>query len=121
MADPSTHAASSAKRFGGKPEDYTHIHHWFDQTKGSWCDQRHRAVLHSSFGIELAIQVFGQTFRRKSDNRAVPTRWVGEQHVIEDCGFVPSIQDWLEDLPLKEWMRRGARAFVREFNLANHE
>jgi hypothetical protein len=117
MADASAHAASSAKRFGGQPDDYLFLHQWFDSTKSAWCDQRHRAVLHSSFGIELAIQVFGQTFRRKSDNRAIPTRWIGEQHINEDCGFVPTLEDWLGALPLKDWMARGARKFVREFTL----
>ena len=117
MADPAHHAISSAKRWGGKPEDYEHIHQWFDSTKIAWADPRHRSVLHSTFGIGLAIQVFGQTFRRKSDGRAVPTRWVGEQHVQEDCGFIPTLEDWLGKLPLEEWMRNGAVKFARSFKL----
>ena len=35
MAHPILHSKSSAKKFGGKPEDYLHIHNWFDETK-SW-------------------------------------------------------------------------------------
>ena len=117
MADPYHHAVSSARSHGGVPDDYLHIHQWFDQTKAAWVDQRHRAVLHSTFGIQLAIQVFGQTFRRKSDGRAVPVRWIGEQHVREDCGFIPTLEDWLGELPMKDWMRKGARKFSDTFKV----
>jgi hypothetical protein len=117
MADAYTHAQSSARRFGGKWEDYIEIHRWFDSTKVVWADQRHRAVLHSAFGIGIALQVFGQIIFRKSDNVSVPVRWIGEQHVQEDCGFIPSLQDWLQDLPMKDWMHKGARKFVRTFTL----
>jgi len=118
MADAAHHAKSSAKLYGGEWQDYLHIHRWFDATKITWCDQRHRAILHSAFGVDLAIQVFGQVFKRASDGREVPVRWIGEQHVREDCGFIPSVQDWLGELPVKEWMVRGARTFVRKFQLA---
>ena len=30
---PILHAKSSVKKFGGKWEDYIHIHNWFDETK----------------------------------------------------------------------------------------
>ncbi len=31
-----------------------------------------------------------------SDGREVPVRYIGEQHVKEDCGgIVPSLSDWL--------------------------
>ena len=33
MTHPLFHNNSSAKRFGGKPEDYIAIHDWFDETK----------------------------------------------------------------------------------------
>jgi hypothetical protein len=117
MADAYDHARSSAKKWGGTPEDYLAVHQWFDSTKTAWCDQRHRAVLHSSFGIGLAIQIFGQTIRRTSDGRAISVRLIGEQHIREDCGFVPSIEQWLSKLPMEEWMYRGARTFVRELQL----
>ncbi len=31
MAHPNLHAKSSAKKFGGKPEDYIHLHEWLDE------------------------------------------------------------------------------------------
>lgn len=119
MADPWHHAVSSARRYGGVPEDYLHIHRWFDQTKHAWVDQRHRAILHNTFGIELCIQVHGQVFKRASDGREVPTRWIGEQHVQEDLGFVPTLDQWLGALPMTDWMRKGARKFTRTFNIAD--
>ena len=33
MAHPIDHAKSSAKKWGGQPEDYLHIHKWFDESK----------------------------------------------------------------------------------------
>lgn len=118
MADPSTHAKSSAKRFGGHANDYLKIHQWMDATKMAWCDPRHRCVRHSTVGIATCIEVFGQTFIRASDGITVPVRPVAEQHVQEDLGFIPTLEDWFGDLPTKEWMTRGPRTFVRKFQLA---
>ena len=33
MAHPFKHAESSARKFGGKAEDYLQIHNWFDESK----------------------------------------------------------------------------------------
>lgn len=43
MAHPLEHAQSSAKKFGGKPEDYLAVHRWFDESKAFFPDFRHRA------------------------------------------------------------------------------
>ena len=37
----------------------------------------------------MAETIFGQTLTL-STGRIIPTRWVGEQHVKEDLGFIPS-------------------------------
>lgn len=108
MANSYIHAKSSARRYGGKPEDYQELHTWFDQTKSAYADQRHRAILHNTFGIFLCEQVFGPCIRT-SDGKDVPTRLIAEQHVIEDCGFIPTLENWLDQLPRKDWMVRGAR------------
>ena len=105
MAHPYHHALSSVKKYGGKVEDYIEVHSWFDQTKSHWADPRHRAVLHSSFGIFLSEQVFGKTITNSS-GRVIPVRWIGEQHVVEDCGCIPTIENWLEGLPLKPFMMK---------------
>jgi hypothetical protein len=114
MAHAWYHAVSSSKRFGGKPEDYLEVHRWFDQTKAHLADARHRALLHNSFGIFLCEQFFGVTLQN-SDGKAVPIRLIAEQHVMEDMGgHIPSVQDWLGDLPLSPWMAFGAQALSKE-------
>jgi len=108
MSKPHIHAESSARRFRGKPEDYLEIHQWFDQTKAFIPDNRHRAILHSSFGIFLCSQVFGDTIIN-SDGIKVAVRDIGEQHVLEDFGgrFIPTPQDYLEGMEYKDWMSNG--------------
>jgi hypothetical protein len=118
MSHPFYHAKSSAKKYGGQPEDYIAIHEWFDQTKAHLPDARHRSILHSSFGIYLAQQVFGEVIVRKSDGKPVPTRLLGEQHILEDMGFIPTVQDWLKELPIKSWMLKGAKALSKELENA---
>ena len=44
MAKPWIHALSSARRFGGKPEDFLELHNHLDSTKGAFADNRHRAI-----------------------------------------------------------------------------
>ena len=53
---PYMHAVSSAKKFGGQPEDYIEIHDWFDCTKQYTGDFTHRAMRHHSAGIQWCIQ-----------------------------------------------------------------
>lgn len=101
---PLVHARASVKRYGGSIEDYLPIHDFFDSTKAAWADTRHRAVLHSTFGIFLVERVFG-TYITNSDGRQVSVRDVGEDHVVEDCGFIPTIERWFRDLPVEPWMR----------------
>lgn len=55
------HAKSSARVFGGVPEDYLAVHNWFDSTKSSFCDFRHRALRHHAEGIFECERVFGTT------------------------------------------------------------
>ena len=105
---PYHHALSSVERWGGRAEDYLPIHDWFDESKAHVADFRHRALRHHSEGIFLCEKLFGVTLTN-SDGRVVPVRWVGEQHVKEDLGFIPSVKDWLEHLMPQKWMRRTGR------------
>ena len=103
------HADTSVRIFGGKREDYLPIHDWFDATKETFCDFRHRALRHHSLGIFEAERLFGKTIVN-SDGHEVPVRYIGEQHVKEDCGgFVPSVSDWLSEIKPQVWMSRGHR------------
>jgi hypothetical protein len=100
---PHIHAKVSVKRWGGVREDYLPIHNFIDQTKMAMPDIRHRAILHSAFGCYLAEQVFGVTITN-SDGKEVSVRDVAEEHIIEDLGFIPSIERWLTNLPIEGWM-----------------
>ena len=103
MAHPIKHAESSSRRFGGKPEDYLAIHNWFDESKSFVADFRHRALRHHAEGIFLAERIFGVTIIN-SDGERVPVRYVGEQHVKEDLGRIPTAQDWLSQISPQRWM-----------------
>lgn len=100
---PFLHGKVSVRKWGGKEEDYQKIHDWFDQTKGHFPDMRHRAILHSSFGIFLCEQVFGINITN-SDGKTVSVRDIAEQHVIDDMGRIPTIQDYLNDMPFYSWL-----------------
>ena len=111
MAHPYHHSISSAKKHGGVPEDYQAIHDFMDSTKSSFANWRHRALLHNSFGIFLAEQVFGATITN-STGRKIPVRIIAEQHVTEDLGFIPTVADWMRAIGegkdgIKPWMTRG--------------
>lgn len=118
---PYHHALSSAKKFGGRPEDYTALHDWFDETKQYTGDFTHRALRHHSAGIQWAIEKFGHTIEN-SDGKSVPVKLLGEQHVTEDCGYIPTIQDWLKPLSNNpdDWMLKvGKKKVEQELVLAN--
>lgn len=109
MAHPYHHALASVQRWGGMVSDYQPIHDWFDATKAMQPDPRHRALRHHAEGIFLCEQLFGTTITN-SDGRVIPVRWVGEQHVKKDLGWIPSAQDWLRELPLRGWMLHNRRS-----------
>ena len=111
--NPYFHALSSVRRFGGKVEDYLPLHQFLDESKSHFADIRHRALRHHAEGIFLLERVFGPILTA-GNGRVIPTRWVGERHVQEDLGFIPSVQDWLSNLQLKPWMLRVA---VKEMDL----
>lgn len=104
---PYYHAISSAKKWGGIAEDYAHIHNWFDNTKALTGDWTHRAMRHHSYGIEQCIKEFGNSIVN-SERKVIPVKVIAEQHVIEDCGFIPTVQDYLRCLKLspEPWMLR---------------
>lgn len=100
---PLIHAKISVKRYGGCVEDYLPVHNFIDSSKIAMPDVRHRAILHSSFGCFLAEQMFG-VYLVNSEGKEVSVRDIAEEHVQEDLGYIPTIENWLEELPLKPWM-----------------
>lgn len=150
VANPWHHAVSSAKRWGGEPEDYLAVHSWFDASKAHLADFRHRALRHHTEGIFECEREFGPTidvtigwsvggemFKDKAEaafrardlhglpptaafeehvtrvTKKVPTRWVGELHVMEDCGRIPTLADWFLHIVPQSWMNRS-RPLSRE-------
>lgn len=110
MSKPYIHSLSSARRFGGVPEDYIEIHNLLDSSKACICDNRHRALTHNSWFIGTILErIFGITITN-SDGKKVSVRDVGEQHVAEDFKgrFIPTAQDFLAEIDFKDWMNNGA-------------
>lgn len=113
MAHPYHHALSSVKKWGGKVEDYQPIHDWFDESKAHMADFRHRALRHHSEGIFMAEKLFGSTITN-SDGRVVMVRYIGEQHVQEDLGHIPSINDWFRQIKPEAWMYGRRKSLEKE-------
>jgi hypothetical protein len=103
MAHPYHHAVRSARLFGGEPADYLAIHNWFDESKAHIADVRHRALRHHSEGIFLCEAIFGTTL---TNSLGKHVRTVGEQHVKDDLGWIPSVKDWLQHIEFQPWMGR---------------
>lgn len=103
------HAMSSAKKHGGTWEQYVHIHNWFDETKAWVPDIRHRAFRHHAEGIFECEKIFGTaiTITLKSGVvKLVPVRVLGEQHVTEDCGFIPNARDYVQGMKIEPWQKK---------------
>jgi len=109
MSKPWIHALSSAKKFGGEPEDYLDIHSFMDSSKMVTSTNIHRALTHNSWFIGFVLPaIFGEVFVRQSDGKTVSTRDIGEQHVEEDFkGFIPSASDFLDQIQMQPWMMNG--------------
>ncbi|HEY9704265.1 MAG TPA: hypothetical protein V6C58_17570 [Allocoleopsis sp.] len=121
MAKPEIHALSSAKKFGGVPEDYVEIHKLMDSSKGAIADNRHRCLTHNAWFISEILEriKFHNSTDCKPDGRfytiknsagkEISVREIGEQHVLEDFGmkFIPSAQDYIQEMEMKAWMNNG--------------
>jgi len=100
------HALSSARKWGGTAEEYLPLHQWFDESKAITADFRHRALRHHAEGIFMLERLFGVTITLGT-GRVVPVRLIGEQHVLEDLGFIPSFADWVRSIRPEPWMGRA--------------
>jgi hypothetical protein len=108
MAHPYHHALASVKKWGGDVSDYLPLHDFFDESKSIAADFRHRALRHHAEGIFMLERLYGPTITL-STGRVIPTRWVGEQHVQQDLGFIPSFADWMRAIRPLPWMGRAGR------------
>lgn len=109
MAKPYIHAISSANKWGGEPDDYLEIHNLMDSSKSAMADNRHRALTHNAWFVGSILEkIFGPTITN-SNGRKVSVRDIGERHVLEDYGmkFIPTAQDFLQEMEMKPWMQNG--------------
>lgn len=105
MSHPYYHSLSSVKKHGGCVEDYLPIHNWFDESKSILADYRHRAMRHHAEGIFMCEKIFGVTITN-SNGKVIPVRIIGEQHVREDLGHIPSFADWARAIHPEPWMNK---------------
>lgn len=113
------HAVSSARKWGGVPEDYIDIHEKIDSSKRIIADARHRAIYHHAEGVWLMQEIFGRTIsvlKKNGGTVDVPVRLIAEQHILEDLGRIPSVADYFKNLPLEPWMSGSQRT---EFPLSH--
>lgn len=106
------HSKSSAKKWGGEPEDYLEIHTFIDSSKQVIGDHRHRSVYHHTLGVFLCEKIFGTTVKVGQRGIQVPVRMVAERHIIEDLGWLPSPSDYIKNMSLATWMSGSVRAEV---------
>lgn len=109
MAKAHIHAISSAKKFGGSPENYLAIHLLLDSSKQVIASNLHRCLTHNSWFIaNILPKIFGNTIKN-SDGKDVSVADIGEQHVLEDFNmkFIPTPQDYIENMEFKDWMNNG--------------
>lgn len=125
---PWVHAESSAKKFGGEPSEYFEIHDFMDSSKGAFPTNAHRALTHNAWFIKEVLErvkfsnscePVGNSFPfiiLKNGNK-VSVRDVGERHILEDFGmrFLPSAQDYLENLNYQPWMNNGKGEYPNSF------
>jgi len=118
MSHPLHHAISSQRKWKGKIDDYLPIHNWYDETKAHYPDMRHRALRHHSEGIFWCEEKFG-VYITNSDGKMVPVRAIGEQHILEDIGFIPTIKDYLDNMNTVGWMYKpgDGRKLLQEIKI----
>jgi len=117
MANAWIHSKSSARRFGGEPNDYLTIHKKMDCSKAYFSSNSHRALTHHSFWIhEVMIPIFGYVIKN-SEGKEVSVKDICEFHILEDFGmkFIPTAQDYLENIDFADWMQNGMKGFPSSF------
>jgi len=117
MANAWIHSKSSARRVGGEPNDYLTIHEKMDCSKAYFSSNAHRALTHHMFWVmEVMVPLFGYTIKN-SEGKDVSVKDICEQHILEDFGmkYIPTAQDYLENLDFQDWMQNGIKDFPSSF------
>jgi hypothetical protein len=116
---PFLHSKIHVKKYGGKTSDYADIDDFIDSSKAAVADVRHRAILHSAFGCFVVEQVFGRT-RLNSDGKEYSPRDICEDHILQDLGFIPTMEKYLNNMQVQPWMsgtEKRNKKTVKHINL----
>ena len=63
MAHPFHHAQSSARKYGGVPDDYQSIHDWFDCSKSHIALPSHRVLIPRALVIDPFLPILWSRLR----------------------------------------------------------
>lgn len=106
---PYIHSKIHVKKYGGAELDYQDIDDFIDSSKAAMPDIRHRAILHSAFGCFLVEQMFGRT-RINSEGKEYSPRDIAEDHIMQDLGFIPTMEQYLNNMTIQPWMSGTEKA-----------
>jgi hypothetical protein len=111
--NPVIHTENAMKKFGGTtPEDFEKlltIHKKMDCSKAYFSDNRHRALTHTMFWVnEVMLPLFGD-YIILANGKKLSVKDVCELHILEDfrMKFIPTVQDFLQEIEMTEWMQNG--------------
>jgi hypothetical protein len=76
------------------------------QEKWGWTDEEVNDILKIATNKE-GTQIVN------SDGVSVSVRAVAEEHIIQDMGKIPTLQDYLEDMPFYSWLGHGEKVIKR--------
>lgn len=114
--NPVLHADSSMRKFKGSTEEdhnkFLTLHEKMDCSKAWVSDNRHRVLTHTMFWIkEVMIPLFG-SYITLSNGKRVSVKDICEQHILEDfrMKFIPTPQDFIQEMEYKKWMQNGMGA-----------
>lgn len=94
----------SAEVFGGVWRDYQPLHQFLDWPHEHLSDGRYRRILHNGWGVALLAEAFGEAYQRASDDEALATRLLAEEHIHFELGRVPTLEECLEGIAIQRWM-----------------
>ncbi len=115
MAHGYHHAVSSARRWGGTPDEFVFIHTWFDGSKEQMADFRHRALRHHLEGIWLSERLFGVTGDRPNAMRASRIHMRASRCKTQFPGAIQAVnlaQTWISADPNDLFIKMRAFACV---------
>lgn len=78
------HSLLFKKKFGGNAEDYLHIHKFLDMSKLFYFSNKHRILLHHTYGIDLCVQKMDGSGDIYIDNDVVKAKYSSTMRALID-------------------------------------